>query len=153
MKPFGTEAFNGIRLALEEDEALGSAGAVGLVVKDSALPTAQLRRDVSQLLDEFAPIAPDWSFVGPGGSTAGRHPGLRVRTLYYTHRDPAQRQAIRTVLVQQRHDAVPPDQPAGGLCHAAFRVYAFLYPGPADAPWEKVASHFSTGPRFETEGK
>lgn len=61
MKPFGTETFNGIRLALEEDEALGSSGAVGLVVKDSALPTARLRRDVSQLLDEFAPIA----LIGP----------------------------------------------------------------------------------------
>lgn len=60
MKPFGTETFNGIRLALEE-EALGSSGTVGLVVKDSALPTAQLRRDVSQLLDEFAPIA----LIGP----------------------------------------------------------------------------------------
>ena len=61
MKPFGTETFNGIRLALEEDEAFGSSDAVGLVVKDSALPTAQLRRDVSQLLDEFAPIA----LIGP----------------------------------------------------------------------------------------
>ncbi len=60
MKPFGTETFNGIRLALEE-EALGSSGTVGLVVKDSALPTARLRRDVSQLLDEFAPIA----LIGP----------------------------------------------------------------------------------------
>ena len=61
MKPFGTETFNGIRLALKEDETLGSTGAVGLVVKDSALPTARLRRDVSQLLDEFAPIA----LIGP----------------------------------------------------------------------------------------
>ncbi|MYC27125.1 MAG: ABC transporter substrate-binding protein [Nitrospira sp. SB0662_bin_26] len=61
MKPFGTETFNGIRLALEEDEAFGSSDAVGLVVKDSALPTARLRRDVSQLLDEFAPIA----LIGP----------------------------------------------------------------------------------------
>ena len=61
MKPFGTETFNGIRLALEEDEILGSSDAVGLVVKDSALPTARLRRDVSQLLDEFAPIA----LIGP----------------------------------------------------------------------------------------
>ena len=61
MKPFGTETFNGIRLALEEDGAFESSDAVGLVVKDSALPTAQLRRDVSQLLDEFAPIA----LIGP----------------------------------------------------------------------------------------
>ena len=61
MKPFGIETFNGIRLALEEDETLGSSNAVGLVVKDSALPTAQLRHDVSQLLDEYAPIA----LIGP----------------------------------------------------------------------------------------
>ncbi len=61
MKLFGTETFNGIRLALEEDEALGSSGDVGLVVKDSALPAARLRRDVLQLLDEFTPIA----LIGP----------------------------------------------------------------------------------------
>ena len=61
MKPFGIETFNGIRLALEEDEVFGSSNAVGLVVKDSALPTAQLRREVSQLLDEFAPVA----LIGP----------------------------------------------------------------------------------------
>ena len=61
MKSFGTDTFNGIRLALEEDEAFGGSDDVGLVVKDSALPTAQLRRDVSQLLDEFAPIA----LIGP----------------------------------------------------------------------------------------
>ena len=61
MKPFGTEAFNGIRLALEEDKAFGSSNAVGLVVKDSALPAAQLRSEVPQLLNEFAPIA----LIGP----------------------------------------------------------------------------------------
>ena len=59
MKPFGTEAFNGVRLAL--DEALGGSNAVGLVVKDSVLPPARFRRELSQLLDEFAPIA----LVGP----------------------------------------------------------------------------------------
>ena len=61
MKPFGTEAFNGIRLALEEDKAFGSSNAVGLVVKDSALPAAQLRSEVPQLLNEYAPIA----LIGP----------------------------------------------------------------------------------------
>ena len=61
MKPFGTEAFNGIRLALEEHKAFGNSNAVGLVVKDSALPAARLRSDVSQLLNEFAPIA----LIGP----------------------------------------------------------------------------------------
>lgn len=61
MKPFGTEAFNGIRLALNEDAAFGNSHAVGLVVKDSALPATQLRSEVSQLLDEFAPIA----LIGP----------------------------------------------------------------------------------------
>ncbi len=61
MKHFGTETFNGIRLALEENATFGRSGDVGLVVKDSALPSAQLRHDVSQLLDEFAPIA----LIGP----------------------------------------------------------------------------------------
>ena len=61
MKPFGTEAFNGVRLALEEEEAFGGSNAVGLVVKDSVLPPAQFRREISQLLDDFSPIA----MIGP----------------------------------------------------------------------------------------
>ena len=61
MKPFGTETFNGVRLALEEGGAFRGSNAVGLVVKDSALPSAQLRRELSQLIDEFAPIA----LIGP----------------------------------------------------------------------------------------
>ncbi len=60
MKPFGNEAFNGARLALEEEMFLG-ADAVGLVVKDSVLPPDQFRREFSQLLDEFTPIA----LIGP----------------------------------------------------------------------------------------
>ena len=59
LKPFGTEALNGVRLAL--DEALGDSNAVGLVVKDSVLPPARFRRELSQWLDEFAPIA----LIGP----------------------------------------------------------------------------------------
>ncbi len=61
MKPFGTEAFNGVRLALEEEEVLLGSNDVGLVVKDSVLPPDQFRREFSQLLDEFAPIA----LIGP----------------------------------------------------------------------------------------
>ena len=61
MKPFGTEAFNGVRLALEEEEAFWGSNAVGLVVKDSVLPPAQFRREISQLLDEFTPVA----LIGP----------------------------------------------------------------------------------------
>ncbi len=60
MKPFGTEAFNGIRLAWEQEAFLGS-NAIGLVVKDSARPAAQFRHEVSRLLDEFNPIA----LIGP----------------------------------------------------------------------------------------
>ena len=61
MKPFGIEAFNGIRLALEEKGGFLGSNAVGLVVKDSVLPSAQFRREFSQLLDEFAPLA----LIGP----------------------------------------------------------------------------------------
>ena len=60
LKPFGTQAFNGIRLALEEEVFLG-VNAVGLVVKDSGLPPARFRRELSQLLDDFAPVA----LIGP----------------------------------------------------------------------------------------
>ena len=61
MKPFGTEAFNGVRLALEEEEAFWGSNTVGLVVKDSVLPPARFRRELSSLLDDFSPIA----LIGP----------------------------------------------------------------------------------------
>ena len=61
MKPFGTEAFNGLRLALDEAEAFWGPTAVGLVVKDSVLPAARFRRELSYVLDEFSPIA----LIGP----------------------------------------------------------------------------------------
>ena len=61
MRPFGTEAFNGVRLALEEAEAFVGSNAVGLVVKDSVLPPAQIERELSDLIHDFDPIA----LVGP----------------------------------------------------------------------------------------
>ena len=61
MKPFGTEAFNGLRLALDEAEAFSGPHAVGLVVKDSVLPAARFRRELSYVLDDFSPIA----LIGP----------------------------------------------------------------------------------------
>ncbi len=61
MKPFGTEAFNGVRFALEEEEAFWGSNTVGLVVKDSVLPPARFRRELSSLLDDFSPIA----LIGP----------------------------------------------------------------------------------------
>ena len=61
MKPFGTEAFNGIRLALEEEEASGDPNAIGLVAKDSVLPPAQIERELSDLIHDFDPIA----LIGP----------------------------------------------------------------------------------------
>ncbi len=59
MAPFGIEAFNGIRLAM--DEAFGGSDAVGLAVRDSALPPARFRRELARLLEEFSPIA----LIGP----------------------------------------------------------------------------------------
>ena len=61
MKPFGTEVFNGLRLALNEAEAFPGPRAVGLVVKDSVLPAARFRRELSYVLDDFSPIA----LIGP----------------------------------------------------------------------------------------
>ncbi len=60
MKPFGTDAFNGLRLALEQEVFLGS-NAIGLVVTDSAHPSTRIRSEVLYLLDEFKPIA----MIGP----------------------------------------------------------------------------------------
>ncbi len=60
MKAFGTEAFRGVRLALQQEAFLGS-NAVGLVVKDSARTAAPLRREVAGLIESFHPIA----LIGP----------------------------------------------------------------------------------------
>lgn len=87
MKPFGTDALNGIQLALEEGRARLGSNELGIVVKDSALPPAQLHHEFEQVLKEFEPIAligpllarqvqnvadlPDWSetpFITPTAS-------------------------------------------------------------------------------------
>lgn len=61
MKPFGIEALNGIRMALEQETGFLGSNAVGLVVKDSVLPPERFRREFSHLLEEFHPIA----LIGP----------------------------------------------------------------------------------------
>lgn len=61
MKPFGTDALNGIRLALQEGRAQLGSNTLGIVVKDSALPPAQLHHEFEQVLKEFVPIA----LIGP----------------------------------------------------------------------------------------
>ncbi len=60
MKPFGTEALNGVRLALEQEAFLGP-NAIGLVVRDSARSPTRLRRAVDRLIEAFNPIA----LIGP----------------------------------------------------------------------------------------
>jgi len=61
MKPFGTDALNGIQLALREGQAELGSTTLGIVVKDSALPPAQLHHEFEQVLKEFEPIA----LIGP----------------------------------------------------------------------------------------
>ncbi|MDA0738311.1 MAG: penicillin-binding protein activator [Nitrospirae bacterium] len=61
MKPFGTDALNGIRLAMQEGRAEFGSNTLGIVVKDSALPPAQLHHVVEQVMREFEPIA----LIGP----------------------------------------------------------------------------------------
>ena len=61
MKPFGTDALNGIRLALKEGRAQLGSNTLGIVVKDSALPPAQLHYEFEKVLKEFVPIA----LIGP----------------------------------------------------------------------------------------
>jgi len=61
MKLFGTDALNGIRLALQEGRAQLGSNTVGIVVKDSALPPAQLHHEFEKVLKEFVPIA----LIGP----------------------------------------------------------------------------------------
>jgi ABC-type branched-subunit amino acid transport system substrate-binding protein/Tfp pilus assembly protein PilF len=61
MKPFGTDVLNGIRLALKEGQAQLGSNVLGIVVKDSALPPAQLHHEFEKVLNEFMPIA----LIGP----------------------------------------------------------------------------------------
>ncbi len=68
MKPFGTDAFNGVRLALEQ-EAVLDANAIGLAVRDSARPSTPLHHEVTQLLETFNPIA----LIGPLRAHEVRH--------------------------------------------------------------------------------
>jgi len=60
-KPYGTDALNGVRLALRQATARQGAQKIGLVVKDSSLPMAQLEHEFTQVLREFHPIA----LIGP----------------------------------------------------------------------------------------
>ena len=61
MKPFGADALNGISLALQEGQKQLGANTLGIVVKNSALPPAQLHHELEQVLKEFEPI----SLIGP----------------------------------------------------------------------------------------
>jgi len=57
MKPFGTDALNGIRLALEDGKMRLGLSSIGLVVKDTASPVTSLQYDLSLMIDEFHPLA------------------------------------------------------------------------------------------------
>jgi ABC-type branched-subunit amino acid transport system substrate-binding protein/predicted negative regulator of RcsB-dependent stress response len=59
--PFGTEALNGVRLALDKaKESLGQTS-VGLIVKDSPSDRARFRTELGELLAEYQPVA----VIGP----------------------------------------------------------------------------------------
>ena len=60
-KPFGTDALNGVRLALKQAAARQGSQKIGLVVKDSALPISQLEHEISQVIRDFHPVA----LIGP----------------------------------------------------------------------------------------
>ena len=61
MKPFGSDALNGIQLALREGQRELGANTLGIVVKDSSVAPAQLHHEFEQVLKEFEPIA----LIGP----------------------------------------------------------------------------------------
>ncbi|RMH06659.1 MAG: hypothetical protein D6704_06855 [Nitrospirae bacterium] len=61
LQSVGTEALNGVRLAIDDARTRLGPKAIGLVVKDSAMPATQLRYEVSQMLQEFEPVA----VIGP----------------------------------------------------------------------------------------
>lgn len=62
MAPFGTEALNGIRLALDRARDAGGPGPIGLVVKDTGgLEKASLRTELADVIGEYRPLA----VIGP----------------------------------------------------------------------------------------
>ena len=61
MKSYGTDALNGVRLALDIAKEQWGLSSVGLVVKDTTALNAPLRVEMQQMLDEFEPRA----VIGP----------------------------------------------------------------------------------------
>jgi branched-chain amino acid transport system substrate-binding protein len=62
MAPFGAEALNGIRLALQQYKEGGAqAGSVGLVVKDTEEEKGHLRQTLEEVLSDYSPEA----VIGP----------------------------------------------------------------------------------------
>ena len=57
MKTYGEDSLNGIRMALDEGKERLGLSSIGLVVKDTASTTTSFSSELSQLLDEFKPIA------------------------------------------------------------------------------------------------
>lgn len=61
LKPYGSDSLKGVRLALDEAEEQWGLSSIGLLVRDSTRQKATLQEIVSQVLDEFQPIA----VIGP----------------------------------------------------------------------------------------
>jgi len=57
MKPFGTDALNGVRLALEDGKTQLGLSSIGLVVKDTTSPATSLQHAIELMIDEFHPLA------------------------------------------------------------------------------------------------
>ena len=57
MKAFGTDSLNGIRMALDDSKARLGLKSVGLMVKDTASRISPLKYELTQIIDEFKPIA------------------------------------------------------------------------------------------------
>ena len=61
LSPFGTEALNGIRLALDRAAKSTAANGVGLLIRDSEGGKGGVRGDLADVLSEYRPVA----VIGP----------------------------------------------------------------------------------------
>ena len=145
MKPFGTDAFNGVRLAMEQEGFSGS-NAIGLVVKDSTRPPTQLGREVMQLIEEFNPIA----LIGPLLAQEVQHlaelPDRAAVPFLTPTATLPNIQRLGRYWFSTAMTNPAPDQTPCGICHADFRIHAVWHPDPTDRPTANDYITFSNKP-------
>ena len=114
--------------------------------KTASFRRPQFRREISQLLDEFTPVALIGPLLAREVQLLADIPNLAaVPFITPTATLPDVKQFGR-YWFSTAMTPTPPDQPSGGLCHAALRAYSLLYPGPLTRPMADTCITFFNKP-------